>query len=267
MLYPTELRAPAPDIASPRPPEQRRLRAAALALVGAAALATGAAAEEVTGSLERAGPVPVLRLADGRTATLAGVAVPSEPEVAQRAETAASAWLSQGAFELAALPVGPDRHGRVRALPARDDGTLETALVRDGLAIVAPDGVAPPEVVAALLQAEGEARTAHRGVWAADAHGPFDADRVPLASGRFVLVEGRIVRVARTTNYWYANFGRSIRRDFTVRVPPEAERGFEAAGVDLEGLEKRRVRVRGWLFEDNGPMIEVTQALAIEVLE
>ena len=90
---------------------------------------------------------------------------------------------------------------------------------------------------------------------------------MPLASGRFVLVEGRIVRVARTTNYWYANFGRSIRRDFTVRVPPEAERGFEAAGVDLEGLEKRRVRVRGWLFEDNGPMIEVTQPLAIEVLE
>jgi hypothetical protein len=37
--------------------------------------------------------------------------------------------------------------------------------------------------------------------------------------------------------------------------------------VDLEGLEKRRVRVRGWLFEDNGPMIEVTQPLAIEVLE
>ena len=119
----------------------------------------------------------------------------------------------------------------------------------------------------ALLQTQAEARTAHRGVWATDAHGPFDADRVPLATGRFVLVEGRIVRVARTTNYWYANFGRSIRRDFTFRVPPEAERGFAAAGVDLPGLEKRRVRVRGWLFEDNGPMIEVTQPLAIEVLE
>ena len=225
MLYPTELRALTADIASPRPPEQRRLRAAALALVGAAALATGAAAEEVTGSLERAGPVPVLRLADGRTATLAGVAVPSEPEVAQRAETAASAWLSQGAFELAALPVGPDRHGRVRALPARDGGTLEAALVRDGLAIVAPDGVAPPEVVAALLQAEGEARTAHRGVWAADAHGPFDADRVPLASGRFVLVEGRIVRVARTANY-----GTPISAAASDATSPSASRPRRSGG-------------------------------------
>ena len=236
-------------------------------MVGLAALASGAAAEEVTGSLERAGPVPVLRLADGRTAALAGVAVPTEPGVAERAEEAVTAWLGQGAFTLAALPVVPDRHGRVRALPERGGGTLETALVRDGLAIVSPDGITPPETLTALLQAEGEARAAHRGLWEADAHGPFDAERVPLATGRFALVEGRIVRVARATNYWYANFGRSIRRDFTFRVPLEAARGFDAVGVDLQELEKRRVRVRGWLFEDNGPMIEVTQPLAIEVLE
>jgi hypothetical protein len=84
---------------------------------------------------------------------------------------------------------------------------------------------------------------------------------------RFALVEGRIARMGRTHQFWYANFGDDLRRDFTFRVPVAAEAGFAAAGVELRALSGRRVRVRGWLFEDNGPMIEITTPLALEPLE
>ena len=88
-----------------------------------------------------------------------------------------------------------------------------------------------------------------------------------MTESRYVLVEGRIARAAPTSIYWYANFGELYRRDFTVRIPKAEERAFTAAGLDLAGLGGRRVRVRGWLFEENGPMIEITHPLALEVLK
>jgi micrococcal nuclease len=127
--------------------------------------------------------------------------------------------------------------------------------------------VAPEAGIGAeLLPLEAAARARQKGVWATGANGPFDARDVPMTEGRYVLVEGRIARAAPTSIYWYANFGELYRRDFTVRIPKAEERAFVAAGLDLAGLGGRRVRVRGWLFEENGPMIEITHPLALEVL-
>jgi hypothetical protein len=213
----------------------------------------------------RVSPVPVVRLDDGPAAVLAGVVVPAEASGA--VTEALAAWLAGGPVEPGGLAGGTDRHGRVRAAPARAGETAQVGLVTAGLALADPEGAAEAGLANALLAAEEEARVARRGLWARGGQGPHAADAVAAEPARFALVEGRIARVERTHQFWYANFGRDLRRDFTFRVPVAAEAGFAAAGVDIRALAGRRVRVRGWLFEENGPMIEITTPLALEPLE
>jgi micrococcal nuclease len=256
VLYPTELRARATDIAALRRPCQRRGCLGLLLAVAAAGARAGEAAV-----LERASPVPALRLGDGTLVALAGIVVPAE--LGTEAAAALTSWLDHGAFEVRTVDPALDRYRRTRVALTRVGGTLQAVLVAAGLALVAPE----PGIGAELLPLEAAARARRRGVWAAGGSGPFDARDVPMTEGRYVLVEGRIARTAPTSIYWYANFGELYRRDFTVRIPKAEERAFVAAGLDLAGLGGRRVRVRGWLFEENGPMIEITHPLALEVLE
>lgn len=266
MLYPTELRAPAVGIAAAARPEQRRRRRWR-ALTGALLLVAGSTAAGGAADVVRVSPVPVVRLDDGRAVVLAGVVVP--PGSAGAAE-ALAVWFGDGAVEPGELPGGKDRHGRVRAAPARAGATAQAALVAAGLALADPEGLAEPGLARALLAAEAEARRRRRGLWAASrAQAPqaAAADEVAAEPARFALVDGTIVRVGRTHQFWYANFGHDLRRDFTFRVPVAAEGGLAAGGLDLRALAGRRVRVRGWLFEDNGPMIEITTPLALETLE
>ena len=64
----------------------------------------------------------------------------------------------------------------------------------------------------------------------------------------------------------YLNFGPDWKGDFTVSVEPRHRRLFDAEGIDIEALEDRRIRVRGWVESWNGPLIEVTHPKQIEVL-
>jgi micrococcal nuclease len=255
VLYPTELRARATPIAALRRPCQRRGCLGLLLAVAAA----GARAGEAAG-LERLSPVLALRLGDGTLVALAGIVVPAEFGTEAAAVTS---WLDGGAFEVRTVDPALDRHRRRRIALVRNGRTLQASLVEAGLALVAPEA----GIGAELLPLEAVARARQKGVWATGANGPFDARDVPMTEGRYVLVEGRIARTAPTSIYWYANFGELYRRDFTVRIPKAEERAFVAAGLDLAGLGGRRVRVRGWLFEENGPMIEITHPLALEVLQ
>jgi hypothetical protein len=190
---------------------------------------------------------------------LAGIVVPQE--FGAQTAGAVISWLGGGAFAVRTVDPALDRCKRV--VLARDSGALQAVLTEAGLAMVAPE----PGIGTELLALEAAARARRQGVWATGANGPFDVSDVPITDGRYVLVEGRIARTAPTSIYWYANFGELYRRDFTVRIPKAEERAFAAAGLDLAGPGGRPVRVRGWLFEENGPMIEITHPLALEVLE
>jgi len=159
-----------------------------------------------------------------------------------------------------------DRHGRTLAQVFRADGTwVQVALLRRGLARV--DGFpGTPEVTAALLAAEAEARRAGRGLWAHPGYRVRTHREAHDAVGSFQLVRGRVRDVAVVRGRAYLNFGRDWREDFTVTLAPRARRRFESAGIDVESYEGRVVRVRGWIESYNGPMIEVTHPEQIEVL-
>lgn len=212
---------------------------------------------------ERSPPdAATVRLGDGRLVRLAGIAVPGD-EAAAVAEL-----LGRGPARLDPEPPPLDRHGRLRAQVHGEGGAwLQGELVRRGLALVAPAADVQPPLLAELLALEKDARGAGLGLWADDRLGPWPARRVAAPRGRFVLVQGRVLDVARAQDFIYLNFGDDWRRDFTVRVEAGRRRALARAGLDLDALEGRNVMVRGTLFEANGPMIELTHPAQIEILE
>jgi endonuclease YncB( thermonuclease family) len=224
-----------------------------------------------------------LVLDDGRQVRLVGIQAPKLPlgregfETWPLAETAKAAledlalgqqvWLGYGGRRV-------DRHGRALAQLYCADGSpdglwLQGEMLARGLARVYSfaDNRA---LVAEMLALEDAARAAGRGIWADPWYRTRDPEDLVqgLADARdsFQIVEGRVADVAVVRKRGYLNFGNDWKSDFTVSIDPAALRLFEAAGLPLDALEGRRIRVRGWVKSLNGPMIDATHPEQIEVL-
>lgn len=266
---------------------------AAVAIVcGAALVAAAADSADAPFGLRPGGHATVTEvvdgdtvlLSDGREVRLVGIQAPKLPLGRRNFPTWPLAEEAKAALERLTLghevTLGHggrdiDRHGRQLAHLFLDGGQgdgqgdrrwVQETLLGRGLARVYSfaDNRA---LVAEMLSAERTARTARRGIWAR----PYYAIRTPAETGRdlgsFQLVEGRVLDVAQVRGTTYLNFGADWRTDFTVTVRKRNLASFVDGGFDLEALEGRRVRVRGWLDNRNGPMIEATHPEQIEVLE
>lgn len=160
-----------------------------------------------------------------------------------------------------------DRHGRRLAHLFLADGTwVQGELLLRGMARVYsfPDNRA---IVAEMLLAEATARRVGAGIWGNEWYAVRAPDSLQRDIGSFQLIEGRVVEAADVRGTIYLNFGADWRSDFTVRISRRARKSFDAAGFDPLALAGRLVRVRGWLDDYNGPMIEATHPEQIEVLD
>ena len=160
-----------------------------------------------------------------------------------------------------------DRYGRALAHLYRDDGLwLQGEMLGRGLARVYSfrDNRA---VVPEMLAREAAARAAGKGIWRHAFYAVRRADAPDIPIDRFELVEGRVLDVATVRGRTYVNYGDDWRSDFTLSISSRARRLFAAEGFDLERLEGRLVRARGWIKSYNGPMIEITHPEQIELLE
>src|SRR5690606_11013395 len=124
-------------------------------------------------------------------------------------------------------------------------------------------------LAAEMLAAESEARAASRGLWALPAFAVRAPDPNALAQelDMFQIVEGVVVSATETRDFLYLNFGLDYRTDFTVSIAARDLDDIREQGLEPLDLEGARVRVRGWLHAVNGPMIDVTHAAQIEVLD
>lgn len=259
-----------------------RLRIRALALVLAAAVSAWApiAVAELApggdGTVRSVTDGDTVTLADGREVRLVGIQAPKLPlgrtgfrkwPLADEAKAALEALVAGKTVTLAYGGQRTDRHGRALAhLYLPDRRWVQGAMLDQGMARVYSfaDNRA---LVAEMLARERAARAARRGIWADPFYrvlGDRDAGR---HVGTFQLVEGRVLKVAIVRGRTYLNFDRDYRRDFTITVPAGARRLFPEAGRALRDLEGKRVRVRGWLRYQGGPMIVATHPEQIEVLE
>jgi micrococcal nuclease len=125
--------------------------------------------------------------------------------------------------------------------------------------------------LAALIQAEAEARLARRGLWSEDRFPVYDAadtGRLLRLAGRFAIVQGTVRKAARTKETTYINFGDTWRHDFTASLPTTVvDRGGAEVAKRIEGLAGRQIRVRGWIERRNGPMIVLSTVDEIEILD
>lgn len=176
-------------------------------------------------------------------------------------------WIARRVIGLAAGSGGSfDRGGRLLVDPLLASGrSIALELVESGHAVFRPDlGTAPDP--RRMLDAEERARQASLGVWAGGMAGPVDQGTASRLVGYYGLVTGRILHSAEARYYLYVNFGDRWSEDFTLRVPKDDINPLRRAGLDLMLLEGQTVRVRGWVFEENGPMIEIRHRHAVEVL-
>jgi endonuclease YncB( thermonuclease family) len=255
-------------------------------LAGAPAFADTAIPE----GLDTEGPFRVIGVIDGDTAVLetgrevrfVGIQAPKLPlgrpgfEAWPLAEEAKSAVQSLLRGQRVFLGYGgrrEDRHGRLLAhlfIEGAGHPWVQARLLSAGLARVY--GFADNRaLLGEMLVVEQGARQARRGIWADPYYRPLDARELEAQPqdfvGRFEIVEGRVVKVARVRGRTYLNFGSDWRRDFTATLDEAARRLFDVDGRDVAALEGRRVRLRGWVNSLNGPMVKITHPEQIEVLE
>jgi endonuclease YncB( thermonuclease family) len=254
-----------------------RARLAAVSALAALALVPAATAAQIGCRLEPAEVVAVAAVKDGRTLLLADgrelrlAAV----EAGEEARAGLSAILDGGGgggdLRIERLGTDPDRYGRLVAFvfAGDDKRSVQETMLEAGLARVSAraGGRACAEP---LLAAEQAARSAHRGLWADPNFAPLAADNFTLLEarrGRFALVEGKVLSVRRSGSTIYVNFGREWATTLTVTLRRGLQRSFTAAGVEPQKLQGRRIRVRGWIEQRNGPAIDVEAPEQIEFLE
>lgn len=221
-----------------------------------------------TGIVEAVLDGTTLQLGDGLVVRLAAVDVPVMAEGEAR-RIVSDLTLGQP-VRLGYGAIRRDRYGRATAqlyLGSPDDQTwVQAALVDAGAARVM--GFADDRTcLGTLLGHERAARSAGEGLWATT--GPLAATSPSLrrAEGLYELVEARLESVGRTERTVYLNFGGDWSTDFTVTLTAADARAAEREGGPLEALVGRRIRVRGWLVQRDGPNIRVDHPEQIEILD
>jgi micrococcal nuclease len=209
---------------------------------------------------------------------LAGVEAPRRPlaapddrpwPLAESARAHLHDFVAGASVMLLQSGAGTDRHGRVPARLVLGDGRwVEGELVAGGHVRVRwlPEEDA---CFQALLEIERGARALARGLWASPEYAVLSADDPSLRSrnGLYELVEGRILSVGRGFSMVFLDFGRNVRRDFTVMVPPAIVERLATAGVSVDALAGRRVRVRGIVEESGGPAIRLNDPAELELID
>lgn len=253
------------------------LAAAAILLAGVAFLPRGGGAEQAniyTAATALNGKSFVLD--NGETVRLAGLQAPNVAETSGKmragepmgeAAREALADLVQG--KRMRLEYGPqprDRHGRHVAFVYLEDGRpVQEEMIKAGWALVYgfPDN---RERLPRLLPLEEEARRAGRGIWADPYWQPQPAEKVRADGERYLLAEGVLQSAKQVRGNWYLNFGADWKTDFTAMIRKEDYRAYFAKR-DLSALEGEKLRLRGWVYRYNGPMMDIAIPEQIEIME
>jgi endonuclease YncB( thermonuclease family) len=262
------------EASSERPAPRRSRRAAAGPACRYDAVGSGTVATVLDGRS--------FVLEDGREVRLDGIEVPPVAGSGVNAERAAAGRTAKAALEelvlhrpvaLHARDAAADRYGRIvaQADVFTDSGprpVVEELLTRGQARMAADTGDAA--CAAALLEREARARAAKLGLWSDpyySVRAAGDLAGLLAERGRFSVVEGTILSVRESGGIIYMNFGRRWSQALTVTIGKRREAIFTAAGLDPKRLGNRRVRVRGWIEERNGPRIEATRPEQIEIAE
>ncbi len=258
--------------------------AAAGALAGACGLTPEAEPVRVAGVADNL----ELRLDDGRVALLAGIdpvrPTTLHPGFADDARRSLGAWLDGRTAFMTPLAAVPDRWNRTPALvfaPPPGAGaqpsapvpgaapalSVGEALIDAGWARARPD-VALHPCFAQYLALESQARAAKLNLWSDPAYailGPDDGPALDAAAGGMAVVEGPATSRADRARV-VLSLGPAPSR-FRATLARKAVRSFARAGIAIESVAGKRLRVRGFLDNRFGPTIDLRDPDQVEVLD
>lgn len=214
-----------------------------------------------------------LMLTDGATLRLIGIAAPKAVPtggsdlraLAEMARKTLDTLAASQDLNLTYAGSSRDRHGRLLAHAHDRRGRwLQGELLSAGRVRVM---TTPESRVRAgdMLRLESEARARGLGLWADRRFRVIATDEASRHIDSFQIVEGLVVSATKARNRAYINFGADWRSDFSITLDHRTLSAV-ARGAP-ETLVGRRVRARGWLKSFNGPMIEVTHAEQIEMID
>lgn len=227
-----------------------------------------------TGQAKHISKLNIITLKDGRQLTITNVTISPliKPEMI-------STLLSGSKITIAATGRTKDRHNRLMGqimvnnedLVNNEPIWLQEYLLKKGYATA----YSLPHnklCVKELLAIEASARAASVGEW-----GQGKSFKVlssndlksfrQLKQGSFQIVEGKLLKVARTGKNTYLNFTKNWRTDFTAIIHSNLLKRKDSQWPDLKALVGKKIRVRGWLDFWNGPMIRLETPEMLEVIE
>jgi endonuclease YncB( thermonuclease family) len=226
-----------------------------------------------------------LILEDGRAVRLMGILGPKRmrgapaTDATAKLEAAISAATLGKKVSLQLSERKRDRYGRAPAQVMIANGTgeavwLQAKLVEAGLArvISAKDSRL---CIKELLAMENEARQAKKGLWESGfftVRSARDEHLLYQLSDNYEIVDGEVANITELGGKTYINFGQNWRQDFTIFVPTKSAHLFGETKIATPGksalaeLTGKRIRVRGWLKNFNGPSITVTHPEQIEIV-
>ncbi len=121
------------------------------------------------------------------------------------------------------------------------------------------------EMAEQMLKAEQTSRTAKQGLWTDESEYPvLTPENAGDAMKEFAIVEGIVQKTASVRNNIYLNFGKNWKTDFTIMISPAMRKKLAHKGVNPLGMAHQRVRVRGWIREYNGALIELEDTMHLE---
>lgn len=157
-----------------------------------------------------------------------------------------------------------DRYGRRLGQFYAADGTwLQGELLKNGLARVQTTK-GDADLAQEMYALEDQARREKRGLWTDNAFAVRALGNIGEYKDSFQIVEGTVLDAVARRDRFYLNFGPDWKTDFTASMPASVAKRFS---YDLLSLNGKKIRIRGWVEEYNGPMIELTHPEQLEILE
>ncbi len=214
-----------------------------------------------------------LRLSDNRRVRIIGINTPGLSHQGRPAEPLAqeaSALLqklirsSDNFVELRLGDEPQDHYGRVLAHVFLANGdSVEAKILSSGLAtrVAIPPNVWGQDCFA---QAENEARSAGRGIWALPAYRtPVEARNLPSDVTGYILLQGRVENVGGSRHAQWINLDGGV----ALKIDHDLMPYF--TDLDLKRLQGKRIEARGWLTRPGGksPRIRLTHPSMLRVLD
>jgi hypothetical protein len=146
----------------------------------------------------------------------------------------------------------PDRYGRKPVdLYLKDSRWVQGELVRNAQAIPYPYPKEENHI---------------RDLYVLENPHPLSALSDQIKPDGFAIIKGHVVDVAIIKGTTYLNFGANWRDDFTIRINRNKEKLFKSYGLDLNTLKGRHIQIRGWVINQNGPMIVAEHPTQIQLI-